>query len=86
MPRQASFLSPSKFQGHCKMFLKVLRCVLPRRDRNCNGGGVAISFFDDIPYNTRPDIDTGIESVSIQVNIPFVTPIIFNMCVQTTRQ
>ena len=29
MRRQASFLSPGKFQGHCKMFLKVLRCVLP---------------------------------------------------------
>ena len=47
------------------------------RDRNCNGGGVAIYISDDIPYNTRPDIDTGIESVSIQVNIPFVKPIIF---------
>ena len=30
MRRQASFLSPGKFQGHCKMFLKVLRCVLPK--------------------------------------------------------
>ena len=29
MRPQASFLSPGKFQGHCKMFLKVLRCVLP---------------------------------------------------------
>ena len=48
-----------------------------RRDRNGNGGGVAINISDDIPYKTRPDIDTGIESVSIQVNIPFVKPIIF---------
>ena len=48
-----------------------------RRDRNRNGGGVAIYISDDIPYNTRPDFDTGIESVSIQVNIPFVKPIIF---------
>ena len=46
-----------------------------RRDRNRNGGGVAIYISDDIPYNTSPD--TGIESVSIQVNIPFVKPIIF---------
>ena len=48
-----------------------------RRDRNRNGGGVAIYISDDIPYSTRPDIDTGIESVSIQVNIPFIKPIIF---------
>ena len=48
-----------------------------RRDRNRNGGGVAIYISDDIPYNTRPDFDTGIESVSIQVNIPFIKPIIF---------
>ena len=47
------------------------------RDRNRNGRGVAIYISDDILYNTRPDIDTGIESVSIQVNIPFVKPIIF---------
>ena len=26
---QASSLIPGKFQAHCKMFLKVLRCVLP---------------------------------------------------------
>ena len=48
-----------------------------RRDRNRNGGGVAIYISDDIPYNTGPDFDTGIESVSIQVNIPLVKPIIF---------
>ena len=48
-----------------------------RRDRNRNGGGVPIYISDDIPYNTRPDFDTGIESVSIQANIPFVKPIIF---------
>ena len=48
-----------------------------RRDINCYSSTIAISISDDIPYNTRPDIDTGIESVSIQVNIPFVKPIIF---------
>ena len=25
MRRETSFLSPGKFQGHCKMFVKVLR-------------------------------------------------------------
>ena len=43
-----------------------------RRDKNSNVGGLAINILDDIPYNTKPDIDTGIESISIQVNIPFI--------------
>ena len=53
---------------------------IARGDRNRNGEGVAIYISDDIPHNTRPYIDTGIESVSIQVNIPFVKPI-FLTCV-----
>ena len=55
--------------------LFIERYSIVRRDRNRNGGGVAIYISDDIPCNTRPDIDTGIESVSIQVNISFVNPI-----------
>ena len=57
------------------LFIKGYSII--RRDRNHNGGGVAVYISDDIPHNTRPDIDTGIESVSIQVNVPFVKPIIF---------
>ena len=59
------------------MFIKGYSIV--RRDRNHNDGGVAVSSSDDIPYNIRPDIDTGIESVSIQVKIPFVN--LSSLCV-----
>ena len=55
------------------MTLKMEGYSIARKDRYCNGGGVAIYILDDIPYNTRPDIDTdiGIQSVSIQINIPY---------------
>ena len=37
--------------------LFIERDSIVGRDRNRNGGRVAIYIWDDIPYNTRPDID-----------------------------
>ena len=42
-----------------------------RKDRNRNGGGVALFIRDNIPFNTRPDLNVdGLEAVWVELLLP----------------
>ena len=42
-----------------------------RRDRNRNGGGVAMFIKDDIAFNTRPDLEVdGLEATWVELLLP----------------
>ena len=47
-----------------------------RKDRNKYGGGVAIYVTEDIKFKKRDDLLTNIESISVELVIPYVKPII----------
>ena len=47
-----------------------------RKDRNKYGGGIAIYVSEDVKFKTRDDLLTNIESISIELAIPYVKPII----------
>ena len=47
-----------------------------RKDRNKYGGGIAIYVSEDIEFKKRDDLLTNIESISIELVIPYVKPII----------
>ena len=47
-----------------------------RKGRNKYGGGVAIYVSEDIKFKKQDDLLTNIESISIELVIPYVKPII----------
>ena len=47
-----------------------------RKDRNKYGGGIAIYVSEDIKFKKRDDLLTNVESISIELAIPYVKPII----------
>ena len=49
---------------------------LVRKDRNTHGGGVALYVHNDIPFIKRLDLACEIESISIEVKLPFMKPLI----------
>ena len=50
-----------------------------RGDRNKRGGGIAIYVSEDIKFKKRDDLLTNIESISIELVIPYVKPIIVTL-------
>ena len=49
---------------------------LVRKDRNTHGGCVALYVHHDIPFIKRLDIAYELESISIEVKLPFIKPLI----------
>ena len=49
---------------------------LVRKDRNTHGGGVALYLHNDIPFIKRLDFACELESISIEVKLPFMKPLI----------
>ena len=47
-----------------------------RKDRTRHGGGVAVYVKNDIKFSERSDLDSELESISIELNIKCVKPII----------
>ena len=47
-----------------------------RKDRDRHGGGVAIYVNDTIKLKKREDLLTEIESITVELDIPFVKPIL----------
>ena len=47
-----------------------------RKDRDRHGGGVAIYVSDTIKLKKREDLQTEIESITVELDIPFVKPIL----------
>ena len=48
-----------------------------RRDRNVNGGGVAVYVQNHIPVNMRPDLMAAdIEVIWLQMNLPHIKPVL----------
>ena len=47
-----------------------------RKDRNRHGGGVAAHVINGINFKTRKDLNSDIESISIELDIKHVKPII----------
>ena len=45
---------------------------LVRKDRNTHGGGVALYVHNDIPFIKRLDLACELESISIEVKLPFM--------------
>ena len=54
-----------------------------RKDRNKYGGGVAIYVSEDIKFKKRDDLLTNIESISTELVIPYVKPIIVTSIYRT---
>ena len=49
---------------------------LVRKDRNTHGGGVALYVHNDIPFIKRLDLACELESIFIEVKLPFIKPFI----------
>ena len=49
---------------------------LVRKDRNTHGGGVALYVHNDIPFIKRLDLACELESISVEVKLPFMKPLI----------
>ena len=49
---------------------------LVRKDRNTHGGGGALYVHNDIPFIKRLDLARELESISIEVKLPFIKPLI----------
>ena len=47
-----------------------------RNDRNTSGGGVALSVHNDIPFIKRSDLSCKLKSLSIELKIQNIKPII----------
>ena len=45
---------------------------LVRKDRNTHGGGVALYVHNDIPFIKRLDLACELESIFIEVKLPFI--------------
>ena len=46
------------------------------KDRDRHGGGVAIYVSDTVKLKKREDLQTEIESITVELDIPFVKPIL----------
>ena len=49
---------------------------LVRKDRNIHGGGVALYEHNDILFIKRLDLACELESISVEVKLPFIKPLI----------
>ena len=49
---------------------------LVRKDRNTHGGGVALYEHNDILFIKRLDLACELESISVEVKLPFIKPLI----------
>ena len=47
-----------------------------RKDRTRHGGGVAVYVKNDIKFSERSDLESELESISVELNIKYVKPII----------
>ena len=49
---------------------------LVRKDRNTHDGGVTLYVHNDTPFVNRLDLACEVESISIEVKLPFIKPLI----------
>ena len=52
--------------------ISIERDTLVRKDRNTHGGGVVLYVHNDIPFIKRLDLACELESISIEVKLPFI--------------